>query len=944
MKDPNKETMFAKKTKIFAKKAGTAIKNGSKKAGIACFNFFRKAGKGIVNFFKNKALLKKIGKETVNCLLITGRVFRNMFYAFMNTFLTFLLVMGVTGVIVACAFALYLYNYVDATVEEFDMISTSQDQVTTLYYINEDGEVVELETQKLHSQENRIWASYDDIPKYLKDAFVAIEDKRFFDHNGVDWIRTVRATALFAVGQSDSGGSTITQQLIKNTTGEDSFTIQRKIEEIFRALNLEKSKSKEEILELYLNTIYLSQGCNGVKTASEKYFGKDVSELSLIECAAIAGITQNPYKWDPILHPENNKERRDNILIQMYEQGKINRSEFESAYDKELILYTPPEEDLDGIPEEEESIIDGVVQEANSWYTDTVVEDAIDLLAEKYNVSDVVASQMLYASGLQLVIAMDETVQTTLERVYEDDDLFVSIVGKTGELISPESAMIVLDPTNGNILGIVGGRGEKTKSRLYNCATMAKRQSGSSIKPLSVYGQGLQSGKVTWSTVYDDAPVQFWKTTSGGETTYRAWPKNSPATYGGLTTVADGITRSVNTLAVQILSDVGIRESFDFLTEKLHFTTLVEEKVINDQVFSDLELSCLALGGQTDGVTVRELVGGYTMITNDGVFCEPRSVLQIKDRNGNVLIDNRLETEKALSVENSAILTRMMMQVMQKGTGTSSNLYKSIDTAGKTGTTSSNYDRWFVGFTPYYLGGVWFGYRNQQSITGYSGNPALKLWDYVMVELHKDIIEKSKQTGIEPKKFELPSTVIVAEYCRDSGKLATQNCRSADPRGSRVESGYFTAEQLPKEYCDCHVTVDYCTTGKGIACDACPKSGIKQVALIHVPNRSYPIWTKIVDAQYVYRQLSPGDKFRVGASYAFFESLRKSGEYFGTSSVTSAYNRVCTTHCIVNTPYEGTYNKAPVNTTIPFASLIEVPKTPESEVLLTVNDKKYLFE
>ena len=379
---------------------------------------------------------------------------------------------------------------------------------------------------------------------------------------------------------------------------------------------MEKSKSKEEILELYLNTIYLSQGCNGVKTASEKYFGKDVSELSLIECAAIAGITQNPYKWDPILHPENNKERRDNILIQMYEQGKINRSEFESAYDKELLLYTPEEgEDIGS--DEDESIVDGVVNEVNSWYTDTVIEDAIDLLAEKYNVSEVVASQMLYASGLQLVIAMDETVQSTMEAVYEDEALFTQIIGKTGELIAPESAMVILDPSNGNILGIVGGRGEKTKSRIYNCATMAKRQSGSSIKPLSVYSQGLQTGTVTWSTIYDDAPVQFWETDSG----YRAWPKNSPDTYGGLTTVADGITRSVNTIAVQILEDIGIQESFDFLTKKLHFTTLVEEKVINNKVYTDLELSCLALGGQTEGVTVRELVGGYTMITNDGVFC-----------------------------------------------------------------------------------------------------------------------------------------------------------------------------------------------------------------------------------------------------------------------------------------------------------------------------------
>lgn len=871
-----------------------------------------------------KIWMKRIGRESLRSVLIAGRVLRNFFSTLLNILLTTLLVMGVTGVIVGCAFMLYLYNYVDATVEEFDMITTEQDRTTMIYYVDENGDYVEMEDQRLHSDENRVWVSYDEIPDYLKDAFVAIEDKRFFDHNGVDWIRTIRATALFAVGASDSGGSTITQQLIKNTTGKDSFTIQRKIEEIFCALNLEKSKSKEEILELYLNTIYLSQGCNGVQTAAEKYFGKDASELTLIECAAIAGITQNPYRWDPILHPENNKERRDKILIQMYEQGKINREEYQSAYDQELILYEETIENPNAPSDGEtppDSIVDDTTKKVNSWYIDAVVEDAIVLLAEKYEVNERMASQMLYSSGFQIVIAMDSKVQSTMEAVYEDNDLFSQIIGKTGQLVEPESSMVILDPRNGNILGLVGGRGKKTSSRLYNMATMAKRQSGSAIKPLSVYGQALEAGKATWSTVYDDKPVEFWKTVSNGTTSYRAWPTNDPARYAGLTTVADGIMKSVNTIAVQILSDVGIQNCFDFLTNKLHFTTLVEQRTVNNQVYSDLELSCLALGGQTDGVTVRELVGGYTMITNDGVFCEPRTILQIKDRNGNVVIDNRLETEKAISVENAAILTQMMMRVMTNGTGTGSSLYKTVDTAGKTGTTSSNNDRWFVGFTPYYLGGVWFGYRVPQSITGYSGNPALKIWDYIMSELHKEFIQDAKTTGVPLKKFEVPSTVVKAQFCKDSGKLATANCKLSDPRGSRVDVGYFSTETIPSEYCDRHITVDYCTIGKGVACDSCPASAIKKVSLVRIEDRSFPIWTKITDAQYVYRQMSLGDTFRYGESYAFYESKRQTGEYYGTSSVTASYNRVCHTHYVKNAQYQGTYNKQAVNTTIPVNSL-----------------------
>ncbi|MBE6638436.1 MAG: hypothetical protein E7616_03135 [Ruminococcaceae bacterium] len=917
-------------------------------------NFFERVGKITRNITSkisvkpiSKESVKRIGKESAVSASIMGRVLKNFLLSTVNVLLTLVLILGVTGVIVAGAFMLYLYNYVDASVEEFDMITTEQDKTTMIYYVNENGEFVEMEDQRLHSDENRVWVSYDNIPDYLKDAFIAIEDKRFFEHTGVDWIRTIRATMLFAVGQSDSGGSTITQQLIKNTTGKDSFTIQRKIEEIFCALNLEKSKSKEEILELYLNMIYLSQGCYGVQTASETYFGKDVSELTLIECAAIAGITQNPYKWDPILHPENNKERRDNILIQMYEQGKINRAEYEAAYDQELVLYDPTLEEKEDPDTPPDNIVDDASKKVNSWYIDTVIEDAIVLLAERYAVNEIVAAQMLYSSGLQVVVAMDQKVQSIMESVYEDEEKMASIIGTTGELISPESAMVVLDPKNGNILGIIGGRGKKTGSRLFNNATMAIRQSGSSIKPLSVYSQAIESGIVTWSTVYDDAPVEFWETTSNGNTTYRAWPTNSPKQYRGLTTVADGLMDSINTIAVQVLSDLGVRQSFDFLTQKLHFTTLVEKKVVNNQIYTDLELSCLALGGQTEGVKVRELVGGYTMITNDGVYCEPRSVLQIKDGNGNIIIDNRLDTEKAISVETAAIVRQMMMRVMTGGTGNVTSLYKTVDTAGKTGTTSSNYDRWFVGFTPYYLSGVWFGYKIQQSITGYSGNPAMKIWDYVMNELHKDIIAESEKTGKALETFHIPSTVTKVEFCRDSGKLATENCRSGDPRGSRVYEGYFTLDTIPKEYCDCHVTVDYCTGGSGIACDACPQSSIKQISLIHVPDRNFPISVTITDAQYVYRQMSPGDIMHTAVSKSFFETLQGEGEYFGTSGFTWVYNRTCKVHYVENAEYQGTYNKAPINSTIPSGSLIaKFPAVPgiEKHVLPVIDQKRRILD
>ncbi len=841
----------------------------------------------------------------------------------LNTVLTLVLVLGITGLIVGCAFAIYLGNYVDASVEEFDLLSTDQEKTTVIYYYDENGNPVELSGGKLYSSENRVWVSYEKIPENLINAFIAIEDKRFEDHDGVDWKRTIRATMLFALGKADSGGSTLTQQLIKNVTKYDDNTIQRKVEEIFCALNLEKVKSKEEILEMYLNTVYFSQGCYGAQAAAYGYFNKDVSELTLMECAALAAIVKNPYSIDPRLNPENNAERRDYILYEMLDQGKITQLEYDEAAGKELWLYTTEDEDdylpETEIPDDDPYADDEEDQQVNSWYMDAVIEDGIDLLSDKFGVTRVAAEQMLYSGGFSIYIAMDPKVQSIMEEIYEDDEYVNSFLEAPDGLMQPQSAMVILDPQTGNILGLVGARGKKTQSRLFNYATMALRQPGSSFKPVAVYSLALEEGLINYSTVIDDTPYTFYQTYSGS---YISWPVNSPQKYGGLTTVNDAVCRSLNTIAVKIAVQLGLQKSFDTLTQKLGFTTLIEEQEVNGNVVSDVNLSSIALGGMTYGVTVRELTGAYTMFTNEGTYVSPRTILEIKDGDNKTVIDNQPFTCNVLSIENAALMTRIMETVTQRYGGTAYGMTttKMVSTAGKTGSTSKNNDKWFIGYTPYYIGGVWFGYEIAQDLSNHPGNPPVRIWDRVMTRLHQEIVDESKRTGEPLKEFVLPDSIIELEYCRDSGLAATAACE-LDPRGSRIQTGYYTEDNMPTAVCDKHVIVKYCDTGAGVASEYCPASECHDISLLYITDRSFPIQIKITDAQYVYRPLTEGKVVYTGNGPFFYNEIPKR-TYVGRTSSTAHFNKYCSVH-YKGQPYGESFIP---KTETPVSVLAELPK------------------
>jgi penicillin-binding protein 1A len=819
-------------------------------------------------------------KEVESTVKSGFRIIRTAISVFISILLTILIIGIIAGCVVVCAFAIYIANNIDTDVDSITLATTaSGGNATRIFYYDSDGNLVEDETQRLSVSGNSYWASYEELPENLVNAFIAIEDKRFWDHNGFDLITTTKSVLRYflPVG-SNAGGSTITQQLIKNATGDDDYTIQRKVQEIFRAIALEQEiGDKTEIFEMYVNIIYLSQGCYGVQEAAHKYFNKDVSDLTLVECAAIAGITQSPTKWDPIQNPENNKYRRQVILTAMYDQGLITQAEYLEAYDQDLVIDT--------------SETNVTTIGTTSWYTDAVISEAIDLLMDYYGVGYTYAANLLYSGGYSIVTAIDKDVQAILDKYYTD--MSSSSLLPVSNVINVESSMIVLDPNTGNILGLVGGRGEKTESRIYNLATQATRQPGSSFKPVAVYAPAMEAGIIDYGSVYDDIPFNFGTITysSTGTAVYSkptGWPKNSNNAYRGLTTMEYAIAASKNTIAVHVLNDLGLSNSFKFLTEKLHITTLVD---------SDLAYAALGLGGLTYGVTLQELTTAYTIFSNNGVYTSSRTILEIRDSSDNVLIDNKPQQEVVISEGTSEMMTKLLEGVITSTSGTAHTnvtpLSRLVDVAGKTGTTNNNYDRWFIGYTPYYLAGIWIGFEEQQTLTGTITSQHTSMWNAIMVELHQAVLARVNAGEESLKTFD-DELLIKATYCIDSGKLITSACQ-ADPRGNRSAVGYFTKDTLPSEECDTHVLVKYCV-GHGVAGSNCPDSGCTYVGLLKT-ERSFPFNIYVTDAQYTYRDLGNTAPYK-NYNYPFYWSLYTvKGTYAGrTYSTSGQYNRYCSYH------------------------------------------------
>ena len=729
---------------------------------------------------------------------------------------TLLLVFVVTLTIFSGIFMAYINSTMRGKVEVY--LDEFETKVSTELYSQDPdtGEWVMYQTLYLNS-ENRIWTDLEDIPKYLQEAAIAIEDKRFEKHHGVDWKGTTRAIVYTLFGKNVQGGSTITQQLVKNVTGDNEVTVKRKITEIYRALELEKRYEKDEILEAYLNEVFFGQSCYGVVTASRMYFNKDVSDLTLAECASLMGITNNPSMYDPTLSSwtrENNRERQLTILGAMLEQGKISQEEYDEAKAEDIVFSNgftisgkyvgsdgtvtdlepeePSTDDTESPADEEEPTIKG----RYSWFTEAMIGDVADALVEKYGITDKVrdngttytayeqAWDMVHGKGYKIYTTQNPKYQKIAEDVcYNLDNIpyTSSYTNSAGEQVEDQLqiALTIVDPTNGYVVAMIGGAGEKRADRVWNWAVNA-RQCGSAIKPVSTYAPALDDGTINGASVIDDYPMLL-----NGD----VWPRNANWRYQGLTALHTAIAQSLNTCAVRTNLAYGVDRSYEFLVNKLGFENLT---------YTDSQqVGNMALGGFEKGVTTEEMAAAYAAFVNEGVYTKPRTFVRVEDANGNVILENEAQSTVAMKNTTAAIINHLLQEAALNGTGYEAQ-FSGMHIAGKTGSTNSNKDRYFVGYTPYYSCAVWAGYEHNQRIVA-SGNPCSAIFRKVMSAIHEELPDKDF--------FSCAGLTSVA-VCADSGMLASDNC-ALDVRGSRVYTALVAADNAPTSVCTMHTAPSY---------------------------------------------------------------------------------------------------------------------------------------
>lgn len=714
------------------------------------------------------------------------------------------------------------------------------------------------------SGSNRIYVTIDEIPVNLQNAFIAVEDARFLEHNGIDLKGIVRAgvKGIASGFHFTEGASTITQQLLKNNvftgwTAEKSQAdrFKRKIQEQYLAVQLEKITTKEWILENYLNTVNLGQNSLGVQSASRRYFGKDVSELKLSECAVIAGITKNPSGYNPITHPEKNAERRDKVLHDMLEQGLIKKRQYKKAMNDDV--YSRIQAVNSAIQDDKSSI--------NSYFDDAVTEQVIDDLMNLLGYTQTEAYRALYNGGLTIYSTQDPDMQAICDeevanmqnypanpkvsfsytltvqkkdgtfRYYDEQTMLAyyqssnkdytinfdsqetakaaieqykkdimekgDIVPENGESVTytvqPQVALTVIDQKTGEVKAIVGGRGEKTANRTLNRAMDSVRQPGSTFKVLAAFAPALDTGQMTLASVEDDAPYTYKNGTP---------LRNYDQRYRGFTTLREAITHSINVVTVKTLSDIGIDTGYEYLVNRFGFTTMDEQD----------RNEALALGGITKGVTNLELTAAYAAIANGGTYIKPRLYTKILDHDGNVLIDNQPQKKEAVQKTTAWLLTNAMQDVVTMGTGTQVN-FEGMSLAGKTGTTTKNKDTLFAGFSPYYSCVVWGGYDDNTPQDGDKTSYSKAIWRAVMSRIH---------AGLKDKGFPMPSGIVTAEVCKKSGQLVKTGVCANDPRGSMVQTEYFAENTVPQEECSHHAYVQICSASGRPAGMYCPSWAI----------------------------------------------------------------------------------------------------------------------
>lgn len=773
-----------------------------------------------------------------------GKVWAVLFTLFKIAAGALATVIIIAGVCVA-VFAGILGDYLEgdiAPLASVDLDGFDLDQNSTVYYVNSDGDITVL--QNIHAKNKSEWATYEEIPEDLINATIAIEDKRFYEHQGVDWVTTIKACARMFFGDASMGGSTITQQTIKNLFDEKDVTVQRKVLEIFRAIEFEKRYDKETILEWYFNVIYMGERCTGVKTAAATYFGKELEMLTVAECASLISITNNPSLYSPYrTNPDNggmtgkerNRVRQMYVLGEMLDQELLTQEEYDKEVSQEMVFKKgiAAEDKLAscentdcgyrgtvGTFKEEDKVYycpkcnavapigKNASQEVYSYFVDTLIEDVAQALAERDGIEWNDATMETYkniiqSGGYHIYSTLDMDVQQQLDKIYQD----LSQIPKTRSGQQLQSAMVILDNSTGDIVALCGGVGTDKVHDGLNRAVDSDLQTGSSIKPLSIYAPAFESGVISPATVIKDLPHHYNSGTG--------WPKNDDRKYQYAYTIHDGVRRSVNAVAANTLDTIGTGYSYKFAKEHFGLSGLIEHYVSAGIEMSDMDFAPLAMGAQTLGVSVRDMASAFGTFANNGVWREGRTYTKVYDRDGNLVLDNTQDSREILSEKTVNYMNYCLQDAVSNGTGGNAQI-SGQTVYGKTGTTASNRDRWFCGFTKYYTAAVWCGYDDPEVINLVNGgNPAAQLFRKVLQPVH---------AGLKNASLVDYKAMTQVEVCLDSGKLATDACKAdirADGDFTRIATAYVYKEDIPKKSCDKHVSVEYCTEGGGVANEYC---------------------------------------------------------------------------------------------------------------------------
>lgn len=816
-------------------------------------------------------------------------------------FLVFIVFLCITGVMAAFGTLEGLISS-SPDISNINMVPTGY--TTKFYYA--DGT---LSQTLVGAGGNREYVTIDEIPKHVQDAFIAIEDERFWEHDGID-VRSIfrAAVEMLSAGRLESGASTITQQLLKNQVfsgGDEERDFDkaiRKVQEQYLAIQLENTLDKATILEYYLNTINLGQGAYGIQMASRTYFGKNVDELTISEAAVLACLPKSPTKMNPVTYSEKNMERRDTVLWMMNKLELITDEEYQTALDDTESVYMR---------------ISSHVEETSevsyySYFTDEVINRLMEDLQKKLGYSASQASSLIYTGGLRVYTTQDRQIQEICDKVTSNPDSYpeigkgsyydvsyaLSVLKENGETIhyqlsdfikfnnsfknknsvlvritkgvynllctdldyiltcidefraahvaegdiilgekispslQPQISLSIMNQYTGEVVALVGGRGEKTGNRTLNRATSTIRQVGSTYKVLAAFLPALDTGGMTLATPFDDAPFFYPGTTKEVKNWYT---KNPP--FMGLNTIRRAISYSMNVVAVKAMQQVTPQVGFDYL-KKLGFTTLVDYQVGSDgAIYSDIGLP-LALGGLTNGVSNIEMTAAFASIANGGVYNAPYYYTKVLDHNGNVLLETETTSRQVMKTSTAYLLTNAMQDTIVAGLGSTTQPafreYK-MPIAGKTGTTTNSVDRWFCAYTPYYTCSIWMGFDNNFELENATQN---YIWRDVMETIHKEKL-------LPYKEFTMPDSILTATVCTKSGLLAKAGVCDLYEGGSTVRTEYFAKGTVPTEYCDCHVIATICLDTGHLATEYCTNVEeqvllVKDEPIIYYPTELDP--------------------------------------------------------------------------------------------------------